>query len=178
MTHTDATGERADILAILAEQRDMLLITARNLTDEQARARSTVSDLTVGGLIKHVTATETSWISTIRSLDETSTFDMESAMVQYYMSDDETLAGLLDAYATAARETEQFVMALDDLDLQVPLPTAPWAPEREWWSARKILLHIIRETAHHSGHADIIRESLDGANSTMQRGADAGMTFE
>ncbi|WP_420749098.1 DinB family protein [Rhodococcus sp. O3] len=178
MTDNSRTGERADILDILAEQREMLLITARNLTDEQARTRSTVSDLTVGGLIKHVTATEKTWIETIRNLDDTTTFDMESAMVQYYMNDDETLAGLLDAYADVARETERFVLALDDLDLQVPLPTAPWAPEREWWSARKVLLHIIRETAHHSGHADIIRESLDGANSTLQRGADAGMTFD
>jgi len=178
MTDNSRTGERADILDILAEQREMLLITARNLTDEQARTRSTVSDLTVGGLIKHVTATEKTWIETIRNLDDTTTFDMESAMVQYYMNDDETLAGLLEAYADVARETEQFVLALDDLDLQVPLPTAPWAPEREWWSARKVLLHIIRETAHHSGHADIIRESLDGANSTLQRGADAGMTFD
>ncbi|MGW0017939.1 DinB family protein [Rhodococcus sp. NPDC003382] len=178
MTDNSRTGERADILDILAEQREMLLITARNLTDEQARTRSTVSDLTVGGLIKHVTATEKTWIATIRNLDDTTTFDMESAMVQYYMNDDETLAGLLEAYAEVARETERFVLALDDLDLQVPLPTAPWAPEREWWSARKVLLHIIRETAHHSGHADIIRESLDGANSTMQRGADAGMTFD
>ncbi|WP_068165156.1 DinB family protein [Rhodococcus phenolicus] len=178
MTDTNTTGERADILAMLAEQRDMLLITARDLTDEQARTRSTVSDLTVGGLIKHVTATEKSWISTIRELDETATFDMDSAMEFYYMRDDETLAGLLDTYAAVARETERFVTGLDDLDLQVPMPTAPWAPERQWWSARKILLHIIRETAHHSGHADIIRESLDGANSTMQRGADAGMTFE
>ncbi|MCK8675422.1 DinB family protein [Rhodococcus sp. HM1] len=178
MTDNSRTGERADILDILVEQREMLLITARNLTDEQARTCSTVSDLTVGGLIKHVTATEKTWIETIRNLDDTTTFDMESAMVQYYMNDDETLAGLLEAYAEVARNTEEFVLALDDLDLQVPLPTAPWAPEREWWSARKVLLHIIRETAHHSGHADIIRESLDGANSTRQRGADAGMSFD
>ncbi|MDV2478105.1 DinB family protein [Rhodococcus zopfii] len=178
MADNSRSGERADILGILAEQREMLLITARNLNDEQARTRSTVSDLTVGGLIKHVTATEKTWIETIRNLDDTTTFDMDSAMEQYYMRDDETLAGLLGSYAAVARDTEQFVLALDDLDLQVPLPTAPWAPEREWWSARKVLLHIIRETAHHSGHADIIRESLDGANSTMQRGADAGMTFD
>ena len=40
-----------------------------------------------------------------------------------------------------------------------------------------MLLHVLRETSHHSGHADIIRESLDGANTTMQMGADAGMEF-
>ncbi|MFE3029860.1 mycothiol transferase, partial [Nocardia tengchongensis] len=51
----------------------------------------------------------------------------------------------------------------------VPTPTAPWAPERVWLSVRYILLHILREIAHHSGHADIIREALDGANTTYQR---------
>jgi uncharacterized damage-inducible protein DinB len=171
------TVEAADILAMLAEQRDMLLITVRGLDDAGARARSTASDLTLGGLIKHVSATESGWIDRIRELDENATFDMDSAMVSYYMSDDDTLADLLDEYAKVAAATEEFVAGLD-LDLQVPLPTAPWAPEREWWSARKVLLHIIRETAHHSGHADIIREALDGANTTMQRGADAGMTFD
>ncbi|MGV9944687.1 DinB family protein [Rhodococcus aetherivorans] len=178
MTERTLSGERADILDMLAEQRKMFLITLRNLDDEQARTRSTVSDLTPGGLLKHVSTTEQHWIDTIRTLDDTAEFDMESAMEQYYMRDDETVAGLLERYEAIAEQTEAFVAGLADLDLQVPLPTAPWAPERQWWSARKVLLHIIRETAHHSGHADIIRESLDGANTTMQQGTDAGMTFD
>ncbi|HET8993576.1 MAG TPA: DUF664 domain-containing protein, partial [Rhodococcus sp. (in: high G+C Gram-positive bacteria)] len=90
------TVEAADILAMLAEQREMLLITVRELDEAGARARSTASDLTLGGLIKHVSATESGWIDRIRELDENAVFDMDSAMVSYYMSDDETLAGLLD----------------------------------------------------------------------------------
>jgi hypothetical protein len=51
----------------------------------------------------------------------------------------------------------------------VPLPEAPWAPGVvNHWSARRILLHLMRETAQHAGHADIIRESLDGASTTAQ----------
>ena len=46
-----------------------------------------------------------------------------------------------------------------------PLPKAPWFQPGESWSARQVLLHIIAETAQHAGHADIIRESLDGAKS-------------
>ena len=45
------------------------------------------------------------------------------------------------------------------------LPEAPWFTPGESWSARRVLLHIIAETAQHAGHADIIRESLDGAKS-------------
>ncbi|WP_433612900.1 DinB family protein [Prescottella agglutinans] len=176
-TDTAATGERADILALLADQRHNFLITMRGIDDQQARTRTTVSELTLGGLLKHVSHTERHWVTTILERDETATFDMESAMEQYRMTDEETVAQLLADYDAAARATEAAVAALDDLDLLIPLPTAPWAPERQWWTARRVLLHILRETSHHSGHADIIRESLDGANTTMQMGADAGMEF-
>jgi uncharacterized damage-inducible protein DinB len=168
-----STGERADILQILAEQRANLLITVRGITDEQARTRSTASELTLGGLIKHVAETERGWIETIQASDDTAEFDLESASEAYTMTADETLAGLIERYAATARATRAFVEGLDDLDTLVPLPTAPWSPERRWWSVRRILLHIIRETSHHSGHADIIRESLDGASTTAQMEMDA-----
>ncbi|NKR29937.1 DUF664 domain-containing protein [Rhodococcus hoagii] len=168
---------RADILALLDDQRHNFLITVRGIDDEQARTRSTVSDLTLGGLVKHVTHAERDWVRKIVERDETAEFDMETAMATYTMTEGETLAGLLDDYRATAQETARVVASLDDLDLLVPLPTAPWAPERQWWTARRVLLHVLRETSHHSGHADIIRESLDGANTTMQMGADAGMEF-
>jgi hypothetical protein len=89
---------------------------------------------------------------------------------QYRMTEDETLAVLLEQYATAARTTEKSVTALPDLGRCVPLPRTPWSPpETVCWSARRILLHLIRETAQHAGHADIIREALDGASTTAQR---------
>lgn len=176
-TTATATGERADILALLADQRNSFLIPMRGIDEEQARARTTVSTLTLGGLVKHLTHTERHWVRTIVERDETATFDMDAAMEQYRMTDDDTVAQLLAEYRDAAQATDDLVVSLDDLDLQVPLPTAPWAPEVQWWTARRALLHLLRETAHHSGHADIIRESLDGANTTMQMGADAGMEF-
>jgi hypothetical protein len=64
-----------------------------------------------------------------------------------------------------ARRTDELVGALPDLDAAHPLPKAPWFPPGEHWSARRVLMHIIAETAQHAGHADIIRESLDGATS-------------
>ncbi|WP_305095023.1 DinB family protein [Prescottella sp. R16] len=171
------TGERADLLGLLADQRHNLLITVRGIDDEQARARTTVSELTLGGLIKHVTRTERNWLESIREPDENAEFDMADAAASHAMTGDETIAGLIDDYRKVAAETERTIAALDDLDTLIPLPTAPWAPERQWWTARRVLLHVLRETAQHSGHADIIRESLDGANTTRQMGEDAGMEF-
>ncbi len=77
----------------------------------------------------------------------------------------ETLAGVLADYAEVARRTEDLVASLPDLDAAWPLPKAPWFESDARWTARRVLLHIIAETAQHAGHADILRESLDGAKS-------------
>ena len=165
-TQATMTGERADLLASLAKQRYFLRYTVRDLTDDQARQRTTVSELSLGGLIKHVTATERQWASFI--IDGPSVMSWENAdpadwSQGFSMLAGETLAGLLDAYAQVARRTDELVATLPDLDAAHPLPEAPWFPPGARWSARRVLLHIIGETAQHAGHADIIRESLDGA---------------
>ncbi|MEW9551021.1 DinB family protein [Nonomuraea sp. NPDC050783] len=166
------TGERADLLAVLAKQRHYLRFTTRDLTDEQAARRTTASELCLGGLIKHVTATERNWADFIvkgPSAMGDFTAMSEAAQAEYAdgfrMLPGETLAGLLDAYAEVARRTDELVAGLPDLDADQPLPRAPWFPEGERWSARRVLMHILAETAQHAGHADIIRESLDGAKS-------------
>ncbi|KAF4407257.1 MULTISPECIES: DinB family protein [Streptomyces] len=161
-------GERGEFLRSLAEQRANLLITVRGLDDARARARSTVSELTLGGLIRHLTYEERNWMQILAAGDgraPETMFDTD----QYRMPEDATLAGLLEDYAAAARTTERVVASLADLDRTVPLPGSPWSPPGTvHWSARRVLLHLVRETAQHAGHADIIRESLDGASTTAQ----------
>jgi hypothetical protein len=61
--------------------------------------------------------------------------------------------------------TDELLATLPDLNTTQPLPEAPWFQPGARWSARRVLLHIATETAQHAGHADIIRESLDGAKS-------------
>jgi hypothetical protein len=78
------------------------------------------------------------------------------------MLDGDTLDGILADYEQIARATDELVRTLPDLDASHPLPKAPWFPPGARWSARRVLLHITAETAQHAGHADIIREALDG----------------
>jgi hypothetical protein len=73
----------------------------------------------------------------------------------------ETLAGLLARYDEVAARTDGLVATLD-LDHSHPLPEAPWFEKGATWSVRRVFLHLIAETSQHSGHADIIRETLDG----------------
>jgi len=77
----------------------------------------------------------------------------------------ETLSGLLHRYQEVSQRTDEIVATVPDLDVSYPLPEAPWFEPGARWSVRRVLLHVIAETAQHAGHADIIRESLDGAKS-------------
>jgi Protein of unknown function (DUF664) len=163
------TGERADLLETLAQHRYFLRYTVRDLTDEQAAQRTTASELCLGGLIKHVTLTEQQWVSFVIEGPAAMSPQEEGAPVDwaggFRMLEGETLAGLLEQYEQVARRTDELVATMADLDLSHPLPEAPWFEPGARWSARRVLFHVIAETAQHAGHADIIRESLDGAKS-------------
>jgi uncharacterized damage-inducible protein DinB len=157
--------EREGLLGYLAHQRHLLRVQAHGLTDDQARATPTVSSLSVGGVIKHVAMVERGWINTAQQRpwggDDTAE-DYEST---FRLAPDQTLAGVLHRYAEVARQTEAFVAGVADLGQAVPVPKGvPWFPKDvEAWSVRWVLFHVIEETARHLGHADIIREAIDGA---------------
>lgn len=170
MTTTETlTGERADLLEALTKQRFFLRHTAKDLTEEQIRQRSTVSELCIGALIKHVTQVEGQWAefivegpSAIGNFSDYTPEQLAEWGSKFQLSDDETLAGLLAAYDKVAQRTDELLASLPDLDAAHPLPEAPWFQPNARWSARRVLVHIIAETAQHSGHADIIRETIDG----------------
>jgi uncharacterized damage-inducible protein DinB len=169
---TQTDPERADILAGLAAARHFLRFTARDLADEQARQRTTASELTLGGVIKHVAAVERGWAdfvvdgpSAMTDYADMTEDDMTAWADGFKLLPDETLDGVLADYAEVARRTDDLVASLPDLNASHPLPNAPWYQPGEHRSARRVFLHIIAETAQHAGHADIIRESLDGAKS-------------
>lgn len=159
-------GERADLLETLGKHRFFLRNTARGLTDEQAAERSTVSALTIGGLIKHVADTENRWLDFAQGRPSAvgGGGDPTDWANQFTMLPGETLAGLLERYEEVAARTDELVRTLD-LDATNPLPKAPWFEPGARWSVRRVLLHVIAETSQHAGHADIIREAIDGSKS-------------
>ncbi|WP_031467889.1 DinB family protein [Sciscionella sediminilitoris] len=161
-------AEKTALLAELAKQRGFLHYTARELTDEQAKLTPTASECCVGGLIKHVTVVEDKWTQFMQKgaspEDDFQGFDspqMQEHMNGFRLLDGETLDGILAEYERVAARTEEVVRALPNLEVAHQLPKAPWNEPGEQ-SARTTLLHILAETAQHSGHADIIRETIDG----------------
>jgi uncharacterized damage-inducible protein DinB len=165
------TDEKSALLASMRQQRQNLRTIAHGLTDEEARSTPSASALSVGSLIKHVTTMESSWMERVDAAPHPAPSDQlsfEEAAAKYRddhtMSPNEALSGLVAALDAQEAVTEG-ILANTDLDESVPVPSsAPWWPaEIDAWSVRWVLLHIIEETARHSGHADIIRETLDGA---------------
>ncbi|MFI5586489.1 DinB family protein [Amycolatopsis sp. NPDC051758] len=179
--------ERADLIAELTTARTALISTTRGLTDEQAGARPTVSALCLGGLIKHVATIEEGWLRFVLDGPEAMRFDLPDGVTwadmaagtakeipqwavdhqnEFRMLPGETLAGVLARYEDVAKRSEDVITTVPDLAATHPLPAAPWFPPGEERSVRRVLMHVIAETAQHAGHADILRETLDGQKST------------
>lgn len=166
------TSERDGLLTFLEQQRDAVRIAVYGLTDEQAWSAPSASELSLAGLIKHLARTERRWIVAVLAQRELpdlwparqglSAF-WQAFTADFQRHDGETLQDVLELYAEVAKETEEIVAGVDDLGYEVPIPQVlPFFPSSGTWSARWVLLHLIEETARHAGHADVIRESLDG----------------
>jgi uncharacterized damage-inducible protein DinB len=154
--------ERDGLLTFLAQQRRVLKAAAYGLTPDQLRAVPSASALSVGGLIKHVTQTERGWTDAI--LRKPRTGSVEEYGAEFQLTPEDTIESLTAAYDQVAMYTEEAIAGIADLGEPVPVPDEPWFPkDLEAWSVRWVLLHVIEETCRHAGHADIVRESIDGA---------------
>ena len=155
------TTETEALLAYLVQQRDGLKYAAFGLSEDQLRDKPTRSALSIGGLMKHAALTERGWIAVMQGkprMGEDAYFD------SFALDEDDSVTSLQGLLDTVGAETADAVAGLDHLDVRVQLPDAPWFPKNpDGYQARWILLHLIEETARHAGHADIIREHIDGA---------------
>ncbi|GAB2956132.1 DinB family protein [Streptomyces pseudoechinosporeus] len=154
--------ERGALLSFLEEQRGGIRRAVLGLSEEQAASRPSVSELSLAGLVKHVAEVEQGWIARARQEAPAVHRDESNWHECFQLAGDETVESQLAYWEKVAAETEAFIRSVPSLDDTFPLPEAPWFPPEGRVSMRWLALHLIRETARHAGHADIIRESLDG----------------
>jgi hypothetical protein len=160
---TTLTRERRDLLETLAKHRGFLRQTIQGMSPEQIRDRSTVSALTLGAIVQHVTEMEVQWGAFIDvGAAAMAGMTPEKYAAMWALDAGVTSEFLLAAYDAACARNDERVRTAD-LDGDHALPEAPWFAPGARWSARRVLVHIIAETAQHAGHADIIREAIDGA---------------
>ncbi|MGE2813919.1 DinB family protein [Mycobacterium heidelbergense] len=163
--------ERSALREYLAFHQSAYFAVSYGLTDEQARSAPAASALSIGGLVKHATAMQRTWMARVAAAPaeppkDTRPFEQIAQEFgdQHVMRPDETLEGLLRAFEAQNEKSLRLVEAAD-LDTAVPVPQEiPWFPKNQpAWSVRWVILHVINELARHAGHADIIRETIDGA---------------
>ena len=164
------SDERSALVAYLVQQQDAFRAAVFGLTDSQAGvAAAPPSTLTVGSLVKHVTQVQESWL-TLALAAPGSPRDDRTMEEKYADHQDgwtwhphDTVAGALAAFDDVSARVLDAVRTLD-LETSVPVPPAPWNPtDIDAWSVRWAWFHLIEELARHAGHADIVREGVDGA---------------
>ncbi|KAF3466665.1 DinB family protein [Streptomyces sp. Tu 3180] len=166
VTHVPAEEHgdgRGALLSFLAEQRGGIRRAVLGLTDEQASARPSASELSLVGLVKHVAEVEQGWVARAKGEEPAVQRDASTWDETFRLTGGETLESQLAYWEKVAAGTEAFIRSVPSLDDTFALPDQPWFPPEGRVSMRWLCLHLIRETARHAGHADIIRESLDGA---------------
>ncbi|MFJ6937378.1 DinB family protein [Streptomyces sp. NPDC101132] len=165
VTHVPAEAqgdERGALLAFAEAQRGALRRSVLGLTAEQAASRPSASELSLSGLLKHVAETELNWLRLAQQRPNERQRTEETWGDSFRLVGDETVAGVLAFWDGVVAELEEFIHSVPSLDETFPLPPAPWFPKEGKVSMRWLLLHLVEEHARHAGHADIIRESLDG----------------
>jgi uncharacterized damage-inducible protein DinB len=164
-THVSAEAhgdERGALLAFVEAQRGGVRRALLGLTDEQAAQTPSASELSLAGLLKHVAEVELTWLRMAQQKPNERARTQETWGDSFRLVEDETVAETLAFWDGVARETEEFIRSVPSLDDTFPLPPAPWFPKDGRVSMRWLMLHLVEEIARHAGHADIIRESLDG----------------
>ena len=150
-------SERHALSTFLHQMHGALRNATHGLTDSQAREAPTRSTITLAGLLNHITVTERVWLE--RAYGTDARYDGDD-----WDPGDATLADVRAAFDAQAAVTE--AAALDpalDLDATFPPPQGPPWYTGEPISARWVLFHLVEEVARHAGHADLVREHLDGA---------------
>ncbi|MFF2011995.1 DinB family protein [Streptomyces sp. NPDC058195] len=154
--------ERGMLLSFVEAQRGALRRSLLGLTAEQAASRPSASALSLSGLVKHVAETELNWLRMAQRQPNEKVRTESTWADSFRLVGDESVEDILTFWDGVAAELEEFIRAVPDLGDTFPLPEAPWFPRDGRVSMRWLLAHLVEEHARHAGHADIIRESLDG----------------
>jgi hypothetical protein len=153
--------ERVVLEAMLDENRESLIQCVDGLSEEDAR-RSLVPSLTTPlGLLKHVACAERSWFQRRLAALPESEWDgyAYGDEPSWSLSEDDTVASAIDEYQRAPSRSREIAAAYD-LDHTIEHDVMGTL------SLRWIYLHMIEEVARHAGHADILREQIDGKTTT------------
>ena len=152
-------GEERDVVNWLLDyQRYVLLRKVDGISEQQARMTTAASDLTLLGLVRHLAEVEQYWNGSVfLGLDESLPWDdPDDRDADFHPCDDDTLADALALLRAEMTRARQLASTTPFDALSVGQREDPHVKLR--W----ILVHLIEEYARHCGHADLLREAIDG----------------
>ncbi len=149
-------GERETLESFLDDYRDIVVRKVARLSDADARRRLVASPTTAGGLVKHLRWAEYGWFDQLLQGRVDDNRRLHERSREFELLPEETLATLVTEYQQQCEQSRQ-IAARYQLDHQVPHRRLGSV------SLRWIYVHMIEETARHTGQLDILREQLDGA---------------
>ena len=153
-------SEKSMMLGFLNWHRDTLLCKVDGLTDEELRRPHDPSGLTMLGLVKHLTDVERSWFREVVAGEDLSALWDDSDPQRYWrIEPHETTAEIIAGYRAEVAAANA-LLAGDEIGMEEPVHEPRAAAEG--MTVRWVVLHMIEETARHNGHADLIREAIDG----------------
>jgi len=160
----DSGSERDLLTAFLDYQRETVLLKTEGLTAGQLARTLPPSSLTLAGLLNHLALVEDSWFPVRfagRPEDELwAGIDWDADPDHEFRTATEVAPeGLRTRYADACARSRDVVAATASLD-ELSIGSSSRTGNR--WDLRWMLLHMIEETARHAGHADLLREAIDG----------------
>ena len=158
--------EITSITRYIDQQLDAIRAAAHGLTEEQARATPCRSELSISGILKHTLHGMRGAVERLRGQapeHDTSADGIADYLAQFRLTEEETCVGILADW-DAARAQLLDALAASDPGAEVVAPAEPWHGRNEPQPIhlRFYLLHQVEEFARHAGHADIIREEIDG----------------
>jgi hypothetical protein len=155
--------EKDTLLYYLQRQRDALVWKLDGLSERQARWPVTPTGTNLLGIVKHVALMEYGYFGEVfgRQVEDPMLLDLGEAEpnTDMYATADESMTDVLDFYRRAWANTDACVA---ERRLDSPGVVPWWQPERRNVTLHTVLVHMIQEAARHAGHADIVRETLDG----------------
>jgi uncharacterized damage-inducible protein DinB len=152
-------AERAALAAWLDSQRETILWKVDGLSDEQLRRVMVPSGLTLLGLVKHLTSVEHGWfVVNFAATGEAHLFESsDDPDLDFHVQPNESTQDIIDRYKRACARSREIYASATSLDQTFE------HPRRGTMDLRWMMIHMIEETARHAGHADIMREQIDGA---------------
>jgi hypothetical protein len=150
---TILAGEKETLLAFLTYLRGCLVAKLDDISLAASRRSGVPSGTCLLGLVKHLTAVEAFWFQ-----HAFAGLAPDTVIPDDQLSEADTTESVIHSYREVAAATDEIVLRCDDLGSRAAV--APFGPPV--MSLRWILVHMIEEVGRHAGHADILREQIDG----------------